>query len=323
MKEKGFAPIIVLFIVAVVAIGVTSATKNSDDVQGILIARGGDDSGSSSSGSSGSSGSGSGESDNDNDNKDDNSSGSGSSGSTETKTNTENGVRIETKTSPTRERTELRFSESERVKTRTEEDRSRVEVRSGGVKVRYELRDGQLKVKVENEEEDENEVENEDEQEEIENAENELEDEDIKIATLSGKLVLTKNKVAASTTFPLFVNPETKQLTVITPAGEKVVAVLPDQAVKNMLAANVISRLSQTGLASGAISGELSSVQDIINLGIRNDFPVYEISGVKEFKLFGFIPVSSSRTAVVSAETGVLITTEQSLLTNIFDLLSP
>ena len=44
MREKGFAPILVVVIVAVAAIGLTSAAKNSENVQGTLIARGGDDS---------------------------------------------------------------------------------------------------------------------------------------------------------------------------------------------------------------------------------------------------------------------------------------
>lgn len=310
-RQAGIAPIIVVVIVAVAALGVSSVAQNTDqNVKGELIAKGGDSE----------------QSRNDNDSSG-GSSGSGSGGSTETKTTTEGGVRVETKTSPTKEKTEIRFSETERIKTRTEEGETRVEVRSGGTKVRYELKDGQLKIKVENEKDEgdeiENEIEVEDEEEEIEKAEQELEEEDIEIATLSGKLVLAKNKVAASTNLPIFVNPETKQLTVTTPAGERVVTILPDQAVKNMLAANVISRLSQTQIADAAISGELASVEDVIELGLRSNLPVYEIPGVKDFKLLGFIPVSSPLTAVVSAETGELVTTEQPLLTNILDLLSP
>lgn len=59
--------------------------------------------------------------------------------------------------------------------------------------------------------------------------------------------VVIRNKIAAQTHFPLMVNLETNELIVTTPKGQKVVTVLPDQAVQNMLAANVLDQIGGKG----------------------------------------------------------------------------
>lgn len=228
---------------------------------------------------------------------------------------THEGTKIKTETKEDKQKTEIRFSEEERIKTKVAEDKARIEVRSGGVKIRYELKNGQLVVKVENEEGEKLELED----KEIE----ELEDDGIKIATAAGKLAVIKNRFGAYTNFPLSINPETNELIVTTPAGQKVVTILPDQAVQNMLAANVISRLGSQVLAEAVRTGQVATISGIVQLGVRNNIPVYEIPGIRDFRLLGFIPVSTPITAVVSAETGELVTAEQPLLTRIVDLLSP
>jgi hypothetical protein len=59
--------------------------------------------------------------------------------------------------------------------------------------------------------------------------------------------LVIRNKLAAQTHFPLKVNLETNELIVTTPKGEKTVTVLPDAAVFNMLAANVLDQLGGKG----------------------------------------------------------------------------
>lgn len=54
--------------------------------------------------------------------------------------------------------------------------------------------------------------------------------------------LVIRNKLAAQTNFPLIVNLETNELIVNTPHGQKTVTVLPDAAVANMLAANVLDQ---------------------------------------------------------------------------------
>jgi len=72
-----------------------------------------------------------------------------------------------------------------------------------------------------------------------------------------GRLIIVKaqgnaafvisNKLAAQTNFPLMVNLDTNELIVNTPKGSKIVTVLPDAAVANMLAANVLDQLGGKG----------------------------------------------------------------------------
>ncbi len=56
-----------------------------------------------------------------------------------------------------------------------------------------------------------------------------------------------RNNIEAKTNFPLMVNLDTNELMVNTPKGTKIVTVLPDQAVSNMLAANVLDQAGGKG----------------------------------------------------------------------------
>jgi hypothetical protein len=69
----------------------------------------------------------------------------------------------------------------------------------------------------------------------------------IKVRTKNQAAYVIKNKIAAQSHFPLTVNLETNELIVTTPKGAKVVTVLPDKAVENMLAANVLDQLGGKG----------------------------------------------------------------------------
>lgn len=200
-------------------------------------------------------------------------------------------------------RTEVRNGAGERIEFRSRPGETRTEVRSGGVRVRLERKDGEMRLKAEREDGKEEELGN---QEILKIRDREDKNEiEVEAGEKEGEFVFRRGQVEAETKFPLSVNLATNELIVTTPAGERVVTVLPDQAVQNMLAANVID---QTG---------------IITLGERQGLPVYEILGVKQRKLLGFIPVTIEQTAVVSAETGELVATEDvSLVEQVVSLLS-
>jgi hypothetical protein len=77
-----------------------------------------------------------------------------------------------------------------------------------------------------------------------------LPDEDQDVVKLRGKdnaAYVIRNKIAAQSRFPLSVNLDTNELMVTTPKGTKIVTVLPDKAVANMLAANVLDQLGGKG----------------------------------------------------------------------------
>lgn len=59
-----------------------------------------------------------------------------------------------------------------------------------------------------------------------------------------------------------------------------------------------------------------------MELGEKAGIPVYEIAGLSDQKLLGFIPVSVKKTVDVSVETGEIVGTNVSLGDQILDLLS-
>ena len=143
-----------------------------------------------------------------------------------------------------------------------------------------------------------------------------LKDQDIEISSAEGGLTFKKGNVEAQTHFPLSVDPTTGQLTVTTPAGSKVVTVLPDRAVQNLLASGIF-----TGVNSHASSESAGTTQQI-QLTDVNGSPVFQIEGVLSKKLFGLFPVSFSKTAFVSAEDGHTISIQQSPLVGFLEALS-
>lgn len=220
--------------------------------------------------------------------------------------------------------TEIETADGQKIKTKVEDDgTTKIEIKHKDLKIKYEVRNGQVVAKVEDEDGDEVKLKD-DELEELEDeVEKELEDDGIKIATGgAGQLTFAKNRIAATTNFPLSIDVGTNQLIVTTPAGQKVVAVLPDQAVQNLLATGVINELDNKTIEGTTVPNELGTVNGVVEFKIRNDRPVYEINGVKRYRLFAVIPVSRSVTTVVSSETGQVVATEKSFLTNVIDLLS-
>jgi len=201
-------------------------------------------------------------------------------------------------------------------------DARKFEFRDRGLKIKYEFKDGERKVRVESEGGEEMEL-GEDDLEEVENEiKIKLDEKGIKIATGSGKPVLFKNNIAALTNFPLSIDLESNQLVVTTPKGQKIVTVLPDQAVKNLIEAGVISNVDNNGLNTELVK-EVGLLDSEIDLEERGDELVYKVKGKKKYKLFGFIPVNTSNTAYISAQSGKAVAKDQSLLTKIIDVFSP
>lgn len=307
-----------IFVVALVASVIISSTQQSNTLGTTsYLAKddgGGGDSGGSSGGggSSGSSGSGS-------------SGTSGTSGSSEPtpiKTETrdrETGIRTQTETKEDETRTEVRLSETERIRTRTKDGQTRVDITSGGIKTRLEQRDNRIIIKAERE--DGTEVELEDDT--IFKIDDRLDKSGIKIATIGAqRFVVQRGTIGAVTNFPLSIDLATNELFINTPAGQRSVTVLPEQAVQNILAANIVNKIGGLALVEEVRSGAVSDLSEVITLGERNGIAVYEITGISDQKLLGFIPVAIQKTVVISAQTGEVITEQEPLGTRLVDLLS-
>lgn len=237
---------------------------------------------------------------------------------------TSNGTEYEVRVSSTGTvlRTEQR---SDTFRSETRDDRERTEIVADGTRVRLEREGDEFRLKVEGEDGEETEIEGDD----ILTVEERADHNQIRIRTFStsadqarNRAIVERLNTQALTDLPLSINLETNELTVTTPAGERVVAVLPDQAVQNMLAANVIDRIGGQQLADIIEQSGVEALERVIELTEEDGVPVYEIEGAKDHRLLGFFPVTTDVTVTVSAETGEVVATHQSVLDTIIDLFS-
>lgn len=218
-----------------------------------------------------------------------------------------------------RVKTEIRLIDGTKIKTRTDADgRTRTDVYSAGNKVRLEREDGRFRIKTETETEGVEDAGEDD----LVVIDERSDKEQIRLHALQSKAIIERLQVQALTDLPLAVNLDTNELTVTTPAGEKVVTVLPDQAVQNMLAANVIDRIGADDLANIIREQNIETLGQVIELAEQDGLPVYEIHGLKEQKLLGFFRVTTNVNVTVSAETGEVIDTNQSLIDTLLSVVS-
>ena len=252
-----------------------------------------------------------------------NSSGKSSTGTLKTKFESvsSDGTKIKTKSEGSKQETEIETADGQKIRTKIEDDgTTKIEIENGAIKLKYRVENGQIVLKAENEDGEEVEIED-DELEELEDAvDDELEDDDMELALAKDdKLAVVKNQVAAVTDFPLSIDVVTKQLVVTTPQGQKIVTVLPDEAVKNLLATGIINEIQQDKEAQE----QLGVLDGVVKLEIRSNEVVYKVNGIKKHRMLGFIPVDSPVAVFVSADTGNTVLKQQSILTNLVDLLSP
>ncbi len=134
-------------------------------------------------------------------------------------------------------------------------------------------------------------------------------DELVKISSgeAENEFKIERNQIEVRTNFPLSVNLNTKELIVNTPAGQKIVTILPDHA------ATIISSL-------GILDNP--QVETEIEIQTEGNQLVYKIRGKKRERFLGFLNVDLNKEVVVSAETGSLLKTNEPLLTQVIDFLS-
>ena len=196
------------------------------------------------------------------------------------------------------------------IRVRTEPNKTRIRLDSAGGRIELKSEDGKLKIKVK----EQNGAEFELESESIDDINEALEEEGISVTSASGnRLRIRRGLFEAETHFPLSINPTTNTLTVTTPAGEKDVAVLPDQAVANLVRLKFIDRIA---------SGSAAENPTGIKLGLLNNNPVFQVLGVDEQKLLGFINVSVNKISFVSAENGGIVRVDVTFLNRLLDLFS-
>ena len=241
-----------------------------------------------------------------------------------TETISPSGLKMKTESVDEKQETEIETADGQKIKTKIEDNgTTKIEIENGTIKLKYSIVNGQVVLNIENEDGEEVEIED-NELEELENdVEDELEDDEIRLVQTTGnQLALTQNEIAALTNFPLSINVETKELIITTPAGQKVVAVLPDEAVQNLLATGIINSI-ETPPADITTQDQLGTLTGVVEIETRDNEIVYKIKGKKTHRMLGIIPVTTPVTAFVSIDTGLTVAKQQSILTNVIDLLSP
>ncbi len=219
--------------------------------------------------------------------------------------------------------TEIETVDGQKIKTKIKNGiTTKIEIERGELKLKYEFKNGQLELKVENEDGEEVEL-DEDELNELEDeTETELEDEGVEVEAISEDTVaFTKNQISAVTDFPLSIDVGTNLLILSTPEGQRIVTVLPDQAIQSLLETGVVNTID-TSTDKQALD-QLETSNNVVKLELKNKDIVYRIKGTKEHKILGFIPVNSPTTAFVSANSGNVVAQERSVLTSFVDLISP
>lgn len=219
----------------------------------------------------------------------------------------------------TEQETRVEVRDGVRVRTRVEDGRTRIEAVEGGNKLKFEQRDGRVRLKVETEAGEEFELEENDEV----TVKARDEEQEIKIRSVLNQTIIQRLRVQALTSLPISVNLETNELTISTPAGERIVTVLPDQAVANMLAANAIDEVEGDEAASELLKqADITPLQHVVELKVHAKGPVYEIKGEKDVRFLGFWRLKVKKTVLVSAETGEVVDTQQTFLDRFFSTLS-
>lgn len=227
---------------------------------------------------------------------------SDSSQKVENKTST---TTTKTETKENKEKVEIK-AENEKLKleSKIENGKEETKLKLGNLRIETKKEDGKLVTKIKNEKDEDVEATKDVEEKLHDLAEMSLEEEDVEISTDSAKPTFTQKGTTVSTNFPLSVNPTTGQLTVTTPAGQKVVAVLPSEAIQGILDSAIGTTINQVELEEEG--GTL----------------VYKVKGAKTQKLFGFIPITTQIQTTVSAENGDLLKTDQSAFEKFVDLIS-
>ena len=216
-----------------------------------------------------------------------------------------------------RNETELETKNGLKIKTKVEDNGvTKAEVEQGKLHIKYTFVNGQVVKTVADDTGKKIEVTDNEKTQVEDHTKNELEKEGIEIASDEGKPSFFKNKVGARTEFPLSIDSTSKKLTVTTTSGTKEVTVLPDEAIKRLIAGGILNSVESQATSSGQAG------QTLVDLKVKDGEPVYEVKGDKTYNFLGLFPVSQSVDTVVSARTGDVLSTKKSFFTNLISMLS-
>ncbi len=141
---------------------------------------------------------------------------------------------------------------------------------------------------------------------------------EVKIVNSSGATALVAGDAGAVSAFPLSINQSNDSVEVTTPQGSQTVAVLPSQAIKNLVTGGVLNDVT-----SVAENNSLASINRLVTLEDNSGVLGYSVQGQKKHLLFGAIPLKTNVSAFVSAQNGQVVESQTSLMGRILDKIAP
>jgi len=129
----------------------------------------------------------------------------------------------------------------------------------------------------------------------------------VKIGISGSKFTIDEDNVLAITDYPIKIDAERAELSVVTETGQRILPFLPKEALETLLRAGVISRQNMTGTIelNEAGRGELT----------------YEIPGEKDLNLVNILQFRVPVTSTVSAITGEILSVDEPRWLRIFGFL--
>lgn len=200
------------------------------------------------------------------------------------------------------------------VKTQNEKTRLKLNLNEQGMKVKIESEGNKFTITAKKPDGEEVELKEDDALKKVNDS---LKEQEIELErNENNNLTITKNEVEAETELPISVDPVTHELTITTPSGTKTVAVLPDEAVENILDEKLLTNIeSQVSTKSG------TPTQRTVLTELNNE-PTFEVKGISQKKILGFIPIGFSKTVFVSATTGEVVKTDEAFLNRLLETFS-
>lgn len=133
---------------------------------------------------------------------------------------------------------------------------------------------------------------------------------ELKLHSENGETEIEQSGISMKTSLPIRIDSQTGAMTIVTPAGEKNVTVLPEQALLHLVNSGFVDANS-TSSASQSFDFQLDAE--------GNNFS-YKFTGKKTQKFLGIFPVAIEKQMVVSPETGDVQAIDQTLTSKILDL---
>lgn len=129
--------------------------------------------------------------------------------------------------------------------------------------------------------------------------------------------VINNGDMKVETQLPLQVDTDTKTISVESPDGTQTPTINAQDVVNKLIQDKVITQVN-----TQPAQGTDNQPANPIRLTTLDNHPVYEVPGIKQEKFCYILPLEIPTTAYVSASTGELIKTQQSLGSSILDALS-